>query len=66
MEKQVKEFILNKGFILGLILILFPITEFIFGLNMSNTNYFLIFGLLWIVLYSYLIIKWTKVVSFLL
>ena len=63
MEINEKEFILNKGFILGLILTLFPITDFMFGLDMSNTNYFLIFGLLWIVLYSYLIIKWTKVVA---
>ena len=30
---------------------------------MSNTNYFLIFGLLWIVVYSYLIIKWTNFVA---
>ena len=49
MDINEKEFILNKGFILGLILILFPITDFMFGLNMSNTNYFLIFGLLWLI-----------------
>lgn len=63
MDKQEREFILNKGYLLGIILILFPVTDFMFGFNMSNTNYFLIFGLLWFVVYSYLIIKWTKVVS---
>ena len=60
MEKQEKEFILNKGLILGMILILFPVTDFIFGLNMSEINYFLIFNLSWIFIYSFLILKWSK------
>ena len=64
MEKQEKEFILNKGLTLGMILIIFPVTDLIFGENMSIFNYFLIFGLIWFIVFSYLIIKWTKVVSF--
>ena len=63
MEKQEKEFILNKGLTLGIILILFPVTDFIYGENMSISNYFLIFGLVWFIVFSYLIIKWTKVVA---
>ena len=60
MEKQEKEFILNKGLILGLILMLFPIIDLLYGLDMSSTNYLLIFGLLWMVVYSYLVVKWSK------
>ena len=30
---------------------------------MSISNYFLIFGLIWFIVFSYLIIKWTKVVA---
>ena len=60
MEKQEKEFILNKGLILGLVLMLFPIIDLLYGLDMSLTNYFLIFVLLWIIVYSYLVVKWSK------
>jgi hypothetical protein len=60
MEKQEKEFILNKGLILGLVLFLFPITDLLYGLNMSTNSYFFIFALLWIVVYTYFIIKWSK------
>ena len=49
MEKQEKEFILNKGLILGLVLMLFPIIDLMYGLNMSTSNYFLVFGLLWLI-----------------
>ena len=60
MEKQEKQFILNKGLILGLVLILFPIIDLFYGLDMSWTNYFLIFGLFWMIVYSYLVLKWSK------
>ena len=63
MDKQEKDFIINKGFLLGLILLLFPLLDLTYGSKMSNTNYFIIFGLLWMILYTYLIIKWTKIVS---
>ena len=60
MEKQEKAFILNKGLILGLILIFFPIIDLFYGLDMNWINYILIFGLLWMVVYSYLVVKWSK------
>ncbi len=64
MDKQEKEFVLNKGLILGLVLMLFPIIDLILGLNMSDTNYFLIFIFSWIVIYSFLILKWSKEFAF--
>ena len=60
MEKQEKAFILNKGLILGLVLMFFPIIDLFYGLDMNWINYILIFGLLWMVVYSYLVIKWSK------
>ena len=60
MEKQAKQFILNKGLILGLILMFFPIIDLLYGSDMSVTNYLLIFGLLWMFVYSFLILKWSK------
>ena len=60
MEKQEKAFILNKGLILGLILMFFPIIDLFYGLDMNWINYILIFGLLWMVVYSYLVVKWSK------
>jgi len=60
MEKQEKAFILNKGIILGLVLMLFPIIDLLYGIDMSLINYFLIFGLLWMIVYSYLVVKWSK------
>ena len=60
MEKQEKAFILNKGLILGLVLMLFPIIDLLYGLDMNWKNYLLIFGLLWMVVYSYLVVKWSK------
>ena len=60
MEKEEKEFILNKGLMLGLVLMIFPIIDLMYGLNMSSTNYLLLFVLLWIVVYSYLVVKWSK------
>ena len=60
MEKQEKAFILNKGIILGLALMLFPIIYLLYGLDMSLRNYFLIFGLFWMIVYSYLVVKWSK------
>lgn len=60
MEKQEKAFILNKGLILGLVLIFFPIIDLMYGLNMSSTNFFLIFVLLWMIVYSYMVVKWSK------
>ena len=63
MDKQEKDFIINKGFLLKLNPITFPLLDLTYGSKMSNTNYFIIFGLLWMILYTYLIIKWTKIVS---
>ena len=60
MEKQAKQFILNKGLILGLILMFFPIIDLLYGSDMGLTNYLLIFGLLWMFIYSFLILKWSK------
>ena len=60
MEKQEKAFILNKGLILGLVLIFFPIVDLFYGLDMNWINYLLIFGLLWMIVYSYLVVKWSK------
>ena len=60
MDKQEKEFILNKGLILGLVLMLFPIIDLMYGLNMSTSNYFLVFGLLWLIVYTFLLVKWSK------
>jgi len=60
MEKEEKAFILNKGMILGLVLILFPIIDLLYGLDMSLINFLLIFVLLWMIVYSYLVVKWSK------
>ena len=60
MEKEEKAFILNKGLILGLVLMLFPIIDLLYGLDMNWKNYLLIFGLLWMIVYSYLVVKWSK------
>ena len=60
MEKQEKAFILNKGLILGLALMFFPIIDLLYGLDMNWKSYLLIFGLLWMVVYSYLVVKWSK------
>ena len=60
MEKEEKAFILNKGMILGLVLILFPIIDLLYGLDMNWKSYLLIFGLLWMGVYSYLVVKWSK------
>ena len=60
MEKQEKAFILNKGLVLGLVLMLFPIIDLLYGLDMNWKNYLLIFGLLWMIVYSYLVVKWSK------
>jgi len=60
MEKQEKDFILNKGLILGLVLMLFPIIDLFYGLDMNWINYLLIFGLFWMIVYSYLVVKWSK------
>ena len=60
MEKQEKAFILYKGLILGLVLMLFPIIDLLYGLDMNWKNYLLIFGLLWMIVYSYLVVKWSK------
>ena len=60
MEKQEKAFILYKGLILGLVLMFFPIIDLFYGLDMNWINYILIFGLLWMVVYSYLVVKWSK------
>ncbi len=60
MEKQEKEFILNKGLMLGLVLLIFPIIDLTFGLNMSLTNYLIVFFLAWTVVYTYFVVKWSK------
>ena len=60
MDKQEKDFILNKGLILGLVLMLFTIIYLFYGLDMSLINYSLIFGLFWMIVYSYLVVKWSK------
>jgi len=62
MEKQEKDFILNKGLILGLVLMFFPIIDLMYGLNMSSTNYLLIFVIGWIVVYTFLLLIWSKVI----
>ncbi len=64
MDKQEKEFILNKGLILGLVLMLFPIIDLMYGLNMSTTNSVLVFGLLWLIGYTFLLVKWSKEFAF--
>jgi len=60
MEKQEKEFILNKGLMLGLVLLIFPIIDLTFGLNMSLTNYLVVFFLAWTIVYTYFVVKWSK------
>ena len=60
MEKKEKDFILNKGLILGLVLMFFPIIDLLYGLDMNWKSYLLIFGLLWMIVYSYLVVKWSK------
>ncbi|MBT5858939.1 MAG: DUF4199 family protein [Flavobacteriales bacterium] len=60
MEKKEKEFILNKGLMLGLVLLIFPIIDLTFGLNMSLTNYLIVFFLAWTVVYTYFVVKWSK------
>ncbi|MDG2059075.1 MAG: DUF4199 family protein [Flavobacteriales bacterium] len=60
MEKQEKEFILNKGLMLGLVLLIFPIIDLTFGLNMSLTNYLVVFFLVWTIVYTYFVVKWSK------
>ena len=60
MDKQEKEFILNKGSMLGLLLLIFPIIDITFGLNMSLTNYLIVFFLSWTLVYTYFVVKWSK------
>jgi len=60
MEKKEKEFILNKGLMLGLVLLIFPIIDLTFGLNMSLTNYLIVFFLAWTLVYTYFVVKWSK------
>ena len=60
MEDNQKSFIINKGLSLGLILTLFPIFDLMFGISIGWTSYFIIFGLIWIILYTFLIIRYTK------
>ena len=60
MEKQEKEFILNKGLMLGLVLLIFPIIDLTFGLNMSLTNYLVVFFLAWTIVYTYFVVKWSQ------
>ena len=60
MEKKEKEFILNKGVMLGLVLLIFPIIDLTFGLNMSLTNYLIVFFLAWTLVYTYFVVKWSK------
>lgn len=60
MEDNQKSFIINKGLSLGLILTLFPIFDLMFGINIGWTSYFIIFGLIWIILYTFFIIRYTK------
>ena len=40
--------------------VFFPIIDLFYGLDMNWINYILIFGLLWMVVYSYLVVKWSK------
>ena len=60
MDKQEKEFILNRGLILGLVLMMFPVIDLVYGLDMSSKNYFIIFGFIWIVSFTFLLLKWSK------
>ncbi|MDA9663615.1 DUF4199 family protein [bacterium] len=60
MDKQEKEFILNRGLILGLVLMMFPVIDLVYGMNMSSKNYFIIFGFIWIILFTFLLLKWSK------
>ena len=60
MEKKEKEFILNKGLMLGLVLLIFPIIDLTFGLNMSLTNYLIVFFLAWTLVYTYFVVNWSK------
>ena len=65
MEKQEKDFILNKGLLLGLVLVFFPIIDLIYGLNISSVNsinYLLIFIIGWPVVYTFLLLTWSKVI----
>ena len=60
MDKQEKEFILNRGLILGLVLMMFPVIDLVYGMDMSSKNYFIIFGFIWIVSFTFLLLKWSK------
>ena len=60
MEKHEKEYILNKGLILGIVLMFFPIIDLIFGMDISWIRYLLIFYLFWTVVYTFLLVKWVR------
>ena len=60
MDSEQKEYIKNKGLILGLVLICFPLLDFMFGLNMSLLNSFLLFKVLWVFIFTFLLVRWFK------
>ena len=60
MDQSDKGYILNKGLILGTVLIFFPIINLMFGMRMGWISAALIFGVFWIVIYTFLVVKWAR------
>ena len=60
MESVDKDYILQKGFYLGVFFSIFPIIDLLFGANMSLKSYYFIFYIIWMVVYVYLIIIYGK------
>ena len=60
MESVDKDYILQKGFYVGIFFSIFPIIDLLFGANMSLKSYYFIFYILWMVVYVYLIIMYGK------
>ena len=60
MESVDKDYILQKGFYIGVFFSIFPIIDLLFGANMSLKSYYFIFYIIWMIVYIYLIIIYGK------
>ncbi len=57
MEKKEKDFLLNKGLVLGFVFSIFPILDYLFGSNISLSTYYGLFYISWFIFYSFLILS---------
>ena len=57
MEKNEKDFLLNKGLVVGFVFSIFPILDYLFGSNISLSTYYGVFYISWFIVYSVLILS---------